>query len=586
MIRLFNTSVLGASHVSSGKPCQDTSKIYSSDELSIITVSDGHGSDTYVRSDKGSELACKIAIEETCKFVKSQKNLFESESIISVNAKSEERYKQYVHKGKKARTEKIQQNIQYWEQIENREYLDNEIRTLFDIIYKRWLIEIEKDASLNPFSDIEKNKLGNNSLVKAYGCTLIVCVKTSTFTFAFQIGDGRCFASNLTNEWIQPIPWDSDCFLNTTTSLCEDNPVDSFRYYINSTDSQPLIFIIFSDGLEDSYISMKEDEFKSEALEIDCSNIVREFECNKDNLDAFKMDLDKFLTEKSKKGSRDDMSIACLYDDKYISSWLELNSIKETAYMEKSKVEKLKNDKDLLEQKKEHENKRLNTLKSQKKKLNLEIEEKEKRILELKKEIDKINDDLSPINTELSALEIQFTKTLQELSNAKNAYKQQTTLSLDIIQKLKITRSKILESLGLNKKENESEDIINHENIVSINELTDYIFSINDLQQSKTIYLKILDSVSALLECQDEDSLTHSKTISIDDCKSIIEFVKSIQYKDNNDNNNYGTNYVIMTIIDRHDIQEAFYFNRTNKYAEEFLRLYREVCSRCLNINL
>ena len=45
---MFNTSILGASHVKDNKPCQDYSVAWQSEEdgAVVLIVCDGHGSDT------------------------------------------------------------------------------------------------------------------------------------------------------------------------------------------------------------------------------------------------------------------------------------------------------------------------------------------------------------------------------------------------------------------------------------------------------------------------------------------------------------------------------------------------------------
>ena len=63
--RVFNKSVIGSSHINTGKPCQDYSHSSNTDSYSIIVVSDGHGSETYVRSEVGSKIAGQIAEEKT-----------------------------------------------------------------------------------------------------------------------------------------------------------------------------------------------------------------------------------------------------------------------------------------------------------------------------------------------------------------------------------------------------------------------------------------------------------------------------------------------------------------------------------------
>ena len=60
----FHVTCLGASHVKKGKPCQDYSLSWQSEDKTthVAIVCDGHGGDTYVRSDRGAKLAAEIAL--------------------------------------------------------------------------------------------------------------------------------------------------------------------------------------------------------------------------------------------------------------------------------------------------------------------------------------------------------------------------------------------------------------------------------------------------------------------------------------------------------------------------------------------
>ena len=61
--QVFHKSVKGASHIASGKPCQDYSLSYNENGLQIVVVCDGHGGNTYFRSDVGSKLAAEVTVE-------------------------------------------------------------------------------------------------------------------------------------------------------------------------------------------------------------------------------------------------------------------------------------------------------------------------------------------------------------------------------------------------------------------------------------------------------------------------------------------------------------------------------------------
>ena len=66
----FAFSVQGYNHIKSDKVCQDSSGHYSDDSMAVVVVADGHGSDNYPRTDRGSSFAVEAAITAIREFVK------------------------------------------------------------------------------------------------------------------------------------------------------------------------------------------------------------------------------------------------------------------------------------------------------------------------------------------------------------------------------------------------------------------------------------------------------------------------------------------------------------------------------------
>lgn len=289
----FCKSVIGSSHKDTKLPCQDSSLCEVFDKGCIIAVSDGHGSRTYVRSHIGSNFACSIAVKLAKEFV-----LDNYDTLSKIGRES------YTpDSGVKA---------------------DALFLNLFTCIHQQWYEAIKENVTIEPFTDQEKMKLGNADIKEAFGCTLMVAVKTDCFTFAFHIGDGRIYTISYNNEWTQPVPWDSACEDNITTSLCENNPVDSFRYYVDSSDNQPFVIFACSDGIEDCYGGSHDGNFKSEKLVVDYSEVIRAY--LQDKKSDFDIDCESFLHNQSTRFSHDDMSIAFVIDDRLQlqQTWLKL----------------------------------------------------------------------------------------------------------------------------------------------------------------------------------------------------------------------------------------------------------------------
>ena len=301
-IELLGHTCIGASHISSGKPCQDHSLNYSWDYGKLMIVSDGHGSDKYFRSDRGSKIAVEVTKTAIVSFVENFSSIeclpnFKSRGICGISDESSDDYTP----------------IDY-------DY-ESTFRHLFDYIVSEWYRLITEDWANNPPTDEEYEKADstksgkvksffNNStpdLAKAYGCTLIAAVRAKEYWFAFQLGDGKCIAFNDDGTWFEPIPWDSRCFLNQTTSLSGQGS-ESFRYCIGSKHI-PALFI-GSDGMDDSYppVSCLANWYKLILKKI-----------NEHNCEKVQEMLVDFLPQLSKQGSKDDMSLRFWVDTDNLS---------------------------------------------------------------------------------------------------------------------------------------------------------------------------------------------------------------------------------------------------------------------------
>ncbi len=256
----FAVSVRGASHVASGQPCQDSARVYISEELSAAAVSDGHGSEKHFRSSSGSEMATRIAMRSLMDF--SERNggldrLFE----------------------------------------ENPEYA---ARRIAANIICGWNDEIAVHMRFSPLIAKELAiavKYGGISPEIIYGCTLIVAAVTEKTVFGLQIGDGS-FVLYENERDVFPMPEDERLVGNLTTSLCDADAIKSFRWFCRPAGNQSVM--LSSDGLINSFVS-KEDFLKFGRRAVSLTS-------SKDNTSA----LEDHLKMRSKSGSRDDISLAVL----------------------------------------------------------------------------------------------------------------------------------------------------------------------------------------------------------------------------------------------------------------------------------
>lgn len=321
----FYTKAKGSSHIASNKPCQDNGAHYQKDGVHIVVVCDGHGGESYVRSDIGSKLASQAAIDKILHFIettpfdllKGVKGAVTAVPTIDPRVGNDGR-KREVSELSESELDLLKQNLQYVKAVNAFPEIENAFRTLFNEIIELWKMKIMEHLSENPFSQKEKQRVGSKRIEKAYGTTLMAAVRTPKYWFAFHIGDGKLFACNKLMQWFEPVPWDCNCFLNVTTSLCDYAPVNEFRYAFDGTGNFPLAFALGSDGIDDTFI-------RTELIQKFYSNLLKVF--NEQDTEEAKSGLTKYLSELSKRGSHDDMSVAAIIDTEYLPKALDYYAI-------------------------------------------------------------------------------------------------------------------------------------------------------------------------------------------------------------------------------------------------------------------
>lgn len=321
----FYTQALGFSHTASKKPCQDNGTYFEKDGIYIAVVCDGHGGDSYVRSDVGSRVATEVAVEKIQEFVeKLPTNFFKGlKGAVTAKPTSDPRLDK---QGKiratsnlsESEMDLLRQSKLYFQESEKHPDIELKFRYLFAEICNEWKVRISQDEQERPFNKEEKGKMGSRRIEKAYGTTLMAAVRTPNYWFAFHIGDGKLFACNELMQWTEPVPWDCNCFLNTTTSLCGYSPVEDFRYAFDGTGHFPIAFALGSDGIDDTFL-------QTNLLHKFYSKILCVFsESNKDEATEL---LKNHLSELSKHGSHDDMSVATIIEKDKLSTAIEYYKI-------------------------------------------------------------------------------------------------------------------------------------------------------------------------------------------------------------------------------------------------------------------
>ena len=234
----FAVTVQGGYHIKSGLVCQDSSTRYDDEGVSIAVVADGHGDPSCFRSDRGAKYAVNCVTAGIKLFVKEQEAAFKPHLMKKPTPPSR------MELEKLLREKLIKQTVASW----NKYIMEH---------YQR-----------NPFTEQELEKVGDKyrkryedgkDINKAYGTTLIVAAITPWYWFGFHIGDGRFSVLYPDGLGGQPVPWDPRCYLNVTTSICDDDILDrgeeGVRTYLSlhSEEAPPIAFFLCSDGIDDNY---------------------------------------------------------------------------------------------------------------------------------------------------------------------------------------------------------------------------------------------------------------------------------------------------------------------------------------------
>ena len=292
MTDCYNFSCQGESHKTDDKPCQDASfsAVYD-DGLALAIVCDGHGGEHYFRSGVGSKLASEIIRDTVRTFVANvDKSLFVGKPYTAVGVITTE----------EVGTKQTQ--------------ADYSLRQLFSSIIYQWNQKIAEHAASTPISEWEQEHVpqkyldelhDNDTIEKLYGTTLMVYFQTPDYWLAFHLGDGKCISFHQEPFWQEPIPWDERCFLNKTTSLCDSDAINEFRYCYEGDGHFPMAVFLGSDGMDDS--------FGEDVNLVNFYIQVVKMLVNEGKMSTAQS-IESDLPQLSKIGSKDDMSIALVYN--------------------------------------------------------------------------------------------------------------------------------------------------------------------------------------------------------------------------------------------------------------------------------
>lgn len=270
MIQVFGASVQGASHIRSGRECQDSlKKVEKESGAVILAVADGHGSDSCPYSKTGSFAAvnvfCRIMGEYLETYAGQQGMLF---TFL-----------------KREGDTKIAQEI--------------------DAEWKRRILRLHSKCKREIPLDAEGRK-DKETVYALYGSTLLGLVITEEFLFAFQLGDGDIV--KVSEAGVYNVI-ESDRILGTETHSL--GKAESWKKAITlirrreESEKRPVMYLLSSDGLSNSY---KDDgEFKKTCM--DYYVLLKEH-----GVKAVSDRLKTWLQETSEMGCGDDITALFAYE--------------------------------------------------------------------------------------------------------------------------------------------------------------------------------------------------------------------------------------------------------------------------------
>jgi serine/threonine protein phosphatase PrpC len=305
----FAVTVIGGSHIKHGKGCEDSSTKYEDEGVSIAVVADGHGDDNCFRSAKGAMFAVACAARGIQEFVKYLEEPEETEPKEKVNI-----IKRLLRKSAVVLQRESLQKKEEAQAVLKEKLIEQGI-------IRAWFKMTTDDYTYNPVTEEELRGVGDKyrkkyaegtDLHHAYGATLIAAAITPYYWFGIHIGDGRLTALYPDGTFDQPVPWDEKCYLNVTTSICDDNAAAQARCYFSfhEVKAPPVAVFLCSDGVDDNY-PVEENEKHLYKLYRTIALTFAE-----DGFDSTYKQLIDLANQFATKGKGDDTSIAGFIDMK------------------------------------------------------------------------------------------------------------------------------------------------------------------------------------------------------------------------------------------------------------------------------
>lgn len=266
---VFGESVQGASHIRNGRECQDSLKKVERDEGTVIlSIADGHGSDSCPYSKNGS---C-AAVNVFCKILGDYLDTYSGQPEMLMTFLKREG--------------------------------DTKVAQEIDKEWKRRILKIHSKYKRDIILDAEGNK-DTDAIYKLYGSTLIGLVIAKEFLFAFQLGDGDII--KVSEMGVENVI-EADKLLGIETHSL--SKTESWKKAVTIIKKQgenrklPVMYMLASDGMANSY--KNDEEFKKT-----CTDYYELL--NEHGVKAVADNLRQWLGETSELGCGDDITALFSY---------------------------------------------------------------------------------------------------------------------------------------------------------------------------------------------------------------------------------------------------------------------------------
>lgn len=277
--RVVGQSVQGASHVRAGTPNQDAIQWFPDSGVGpplILSVSDGHGSPRNFRSDVGA----RFAVEEMTNLMR---------ELLSAGPPDPARLTTI----KRTAEERLPGEItRRWREAVARHLKDHPITP-------------EELETLEKRRDPKARRIIERDPHIAYGATLLSVLITSGFVLYLQLGDGDILTVAENGEVTRPMPHDPRLMANETTSLCMADAWREVRISFQALyGPHPALILLSSDGYANSFVN----DAAFIKVGTDILDILRT-----DGLGVVEQSLETWLTDASKAGSGDDITLGLVF---------------------------------------------------------------------------------------------------------------------------------------------------------------------------------------------------------------------------------------------------------------------------------